>query len=173
KVVVPENIPLTPIEPRVVCFALCPSRNEAVDEVLRKRGWCTRLANNFRVLRAMLESARPDVIFVDLERQAAPLQALLSLHAIIGAPTKVIAFGDDRYRSWERQTLVDEVIAHDAGEEEIFEVLKRFAREVPELRRTRLREMTSGMERALRESRTPADLSDLGAQHAAEVMLGW
>lgn len=172
-VITPEGIPVSPVEPHIVCFALCPSLQAAVDSMLTRRGWASQVPKDFLGLRAALESARADVILLDFDHEADALATLLRVHAYVGVETKLFAFGETKDCNFERQALVDRLIAHDASEAEMFAALKRFTRRVPELRKTRLREMTMGFEMALRDARTPSELSALGARHAAGVMHGW
>lgn len=171
--ITPEGIPLSPVEPHIVCFDLCPSLQAEVDAMLIRRGWASQVPKDFVELRTALESARADVVLLDFDHEGDSLGALLRIHAHIGVETKLLAFGQKKDRSFERQALVDCLIGHDASETDVFATLKRFTRRVPELRKTRLREMTTGFEMVLRDACTPAELSAAGARHAAGVMRGW
>jgi len=169
----PENIPVSPVEPRVVCYRLCPTVQAVVDEMLERRGWRATVPRNFFELRRAVETIGPDVVFCDFDNDMDPMGTVLRMHSLLTIESKLVAFGNDKFHYLERQALVDTVLDHDASEPEIFSVLKRFARRIPELRKTRLRGMTAGFELALRDSSTPAELSATGARVAAGLMSGW
>ncbi len=172
-IVTPEGIPISPIEPHIVCFGLCPSLQAAVDSMLFRRGWMSQTVASPSELRVALETARAEVVLLDFDHQYDAFETLLRVHGYVGAETKLLAFGEQTYSTLERQALVDCLLTHDASESEVFATLKRFTRLIPELRKTRLRAMTTGFEMALDDARTPSELSVVGARHAASVMHGW
>jgi hypothetical protein len=169
-----ENVPLSPIDPQMIAFGLCPELRNAIESMLARRAWALRVLESYSHLKVELASSRPDVLLFDADHRPYPLGELIGVHTALPEATRLVIFGGRLPADVERQALADAVLDHDAAEVEIFAVLKRFARQVPELRRTRLREMTTGAEMALKASRTPAELSVVGARQAAEVMSsGW
>jgi hypothetical protein len=172
-VALPDGIPVSPVEPRIVSFQMCPSLEIAVQSMLARRAWSSASSPDYAGLRAAIESNAPDVIFVDVEHAADPFSTIMRLHTMLATETQLIAFGQHKGAYLERQGLVDYMLPHDAPETEIFALLKRSVQRLPQLRKSRLREMTLGIEAALRDSRTPSELSAAGARHASELMSGW
>lgn len=171
---IPENIPLSPVDPEIIAFGLCPALQGTIESMLARRAWRLRVIESYAELRAILPASRADMLLFDADHESDPFGELVGVHTALPEATRLIAFGGRVPVDLERQALADALVDHDAAEIEIFAVLKRFARQVPEMRRTRIREMMSGAELALKDSRTPAELSVTGARYASEVMAsGW
>ena len=171
---IPEYIPLSPIDPQVVAFGLCPALHETIQTMFARRAWPLRVFEHYAELRMDLAASRPDVLLFDAGHLTVPMGMIVRLHSALPEGTRLVTFGSGLPIDLERQALTDALLDHEAPEVEIFSMLKRFARQVPELRRTRLREVTSGAELALKASRTPQELTLAGARQAAEIMSsGW
>ncbi|MBV8331112.1 MAG: hypothetical protein JO192_00085, partial [Candidatus Eremiobacteraeota bacterium] len=171
--IVPDGIPIVPLDPRVYSFDLCGGLESVLREMLWRRGWGLQSASSFRELRVKLEAGEPDLLLVDLDRLPTATETVFRLHGMLSEETKVIAFGGQEHEQLCRQGLLDARVDHDAPEPAIFDCIKHFVRMVPDSRKARIDHVASVAEGALLSTRTPTELSTVAAQSAATLMRGW
>jgi hypothetical protein len=169
------EIPITPIEPRIVSFGMCANLEGRVDALVRQRGWRLRAETKFRAFRdALRANAPPDLVLIDAPALPNLLRWLRAVYDNgFGTEPKVLAFGGNEATSLRDQTLVDDAVPHDAPREVIFSAIKRLVRDVPRLRRARMAKANAVTDTELSAAETAEELAAIAASHAAEIMHGW
>jgi hypothetical protein len=170
----PYEVPVTPVEPLVLGFALCTELQDRVERTLLHRGWQLVPVDTFQRLYSVLSTTDPDVLIVDSDELPDTISALRVIHrAAVQSAPRLLAFETRPASGAQAAVLMDRRLPHDADDAEVFAALKDLVRGLPLRRQVSLERSAAAAHESVLAVQSPQELAEFGAEHAAALIRGW